>query len=612
MVRLLRLVLLRHVKSCRSLYVQFELPSYLLPKKNPLPSSCLVINSMGNICNFLCPQNVNRCYSTSALDASIHDSDVKLLCENEAVPISVENINDSDEHVTSVVHKESVSKHKEKSYNSTPGQLKSISSSLQGPKVIKEYVKFPFLTDDEMGNWIIKSRFMFILRGPPGSGKSFVSECIRIRFPMAKIFSADDFFYLESNGYEYQFDTSRLSEAHEWCHNNAYNAACSGYSPIVIDNTNTRSWETRYYTDMARRFHYFVIMVIPQTPWRFDAETLTMRNVHFVSLETIEAKVRNFEHIYPLYYGWFWSAPPSETYSNLDISDTSRDMVSRSGKRCKSSIHSNPCMELNRLLKWGWDALNTIIELPGVHHELINAFGLPQDATVQDVITHWESATIPDFGTGLKTCNTPSIPHVTAKFSGCGRAVGAEHYALRRSVNETLLGKLFTVQIIGLVITPRTIGARVKLPNDEVIRHLWAANDQEVVFPDNIGIMPVNRPTGCRAHVTMALATGVSPAETGLDVLRVVDMELNNRPGDHVAIIKNGSVRRLIIPKLHCNTSPERCLVKVPNKLNYHPRNNNNFYVNGISSVPLSDCETIYVYDLDFPHHYRVTFAASY
>lgn len=83
----------------------------------------------------------------------------------------------------------------------------------------------------------------------------------------------------------------------------------------------------------------------------------------------------------------------------------------------------------------------------------------------------------------MKTCNTPSIPHVTAKFAGCGRAFGAEHYALRRSVNETLLGKLFTVQIIGLVITPRTIGARVKLPNDEVIRHLWAADDQEVVFP---------------------------------------------------------------------------------------------------------------------------------
>lgn len=165
---------------------------------------------MGNICNFLCPPNVNRCYSTSALDASIHDSDVKLLCENEAVPISVENINDSDEHVTSVVHKESVSKHKEKSNNSTPGQLKSISSSLQGPKVIKEYVKFPFLTDDEMGNWIIKSRFMFILRGPPGSGKSFVSECIRIRFPMAKVGMLSSKVYvllIVLNGYKFLLDS---------------------------------------------------------------------------------------------------------------------------------------------------------------------------------------------------------------------------------------------------------------------------------------------------------------------------------------------------------------------------------------------------------------------
>ncbi|CAH8480486.1 unnamed protein product [Schistosoma turkestanicum] len=600
-----RLVTFGHVNAYRSSYAQYRASYSLLCKKKLLSLSyCSVIKNMGNICNFLCPQTVNRYLSDPELGDPIHDSDVNHLCANETIPISAENSSVLDKH-TSFLHKERASHHGEKSNDSYHCQPKSVSYPLQGPKVIKEYVNFPFLTDNEIGNWIIKSRFMFILRGPPGSGKSFLSECIRIRFPMAKIFSADDFWYLESDGFEYRFDINRLNEAHEWCHNNAYNAACSGYSPIVIDNTNIRSWETRYYTDLARRFHYFLIMVIPQTPWRFDAETLTMRNVHFVSFDTIEAKVRNFEHIYPLYYGWFWSAPPSEAYSSLDL-------LNRSTKRHKSSFHSNPCIEVNRLLEWAWDALNTIIELPGVLCELINSFGLPQDSTARDIITHWESATIPDFGTGLKTCSTPSIPHITAKFSKYGRASGAEHYALRRSVNETLLGKLFTVQITGLVITSRTIGARVKLPNDEVIRHLWASNDQEVVFPDNTDIAPVIRPTGCRAHVTMALAAGVSPVETGLDLLRVVDMELNNRPGDHVAVVKNGCVRRLIIPKSHSNTSPEHCLVQMPNNnSNYHPRNNN-IYVNGTSPVSPSDYEIIYVYDLDFPDDYRVTFAASY
>ncbi|CAH8523562.1 unnamed protein product [Heterobilharzia americana] len=575
---------------------------------------------MGNLCNHLCPTTGNRFLSTSELRASLHDSDVKILCANEVVPTSSGNIdsNDSDDQLEVVICDKSLSKsvHKSIDAHSRPA-ITSYSLStkkscqLQGPKVIREYVNFPFLTDNEIGNWILNCRFMFILRGPPGSGKSFVSECIRIRFPMAKVCSADDFWYLESNGFEYQFDINRLSEAHDWCRNNAFTAASAGYSPIIIDNTNVRGWETRYYTDLARRFNYFVIMVIPQTPWRFDAETLAMRNVHFVSLETVESKVRNFEHIYPLYYAWFWSGPPSEINQKLDSSNNIQDGIKQIKER-KSSIYSNPYIEVNRLLGWAWDAFITIMELPGVREEFAHVFGLPEDSTVKDVVTHWESATIPDFGTGLKTNSSPSIPHITAKYSRYGRSSGAERYALRRSVTENLLGKLFTVQITGLFITPRTVGARVQLPNDEVaIRHLWASDDQEVVFPDNCGIMPMNRPTGCRAHVTLALAPGILPVETGRDLLRVVDMELNNRPGDHVAILKNGSVRRLIIPKLYSNTSPDHLVSLVTDNLNRYP-SNNYCYANGISQVSVPDYETVYVYDLDFPHHYRVTFAASY
>ncbi|CAH8841195.1 unnamed protein product [Trichobilharzia szidati] len=606
-------------------------------------SCCSIVTNhrMGNICNYLCPPTGNRFLSTSELRTSRHDSDVKILCDNEVVPTtsssSAVNDNydaaayDDDKHRNEqqpsvAIRDKSSARHMQRSsttgvhssqqrllsQSSAPATAKTPSYPSQGPKVVREYVNFPFLTDNEIGNWITNCRFMFILRGPPGAGKSFISECIRIRFPMAKVCSADDFWYLESNGFEYQFDINRLNEAHEWCQNNAYTAAASGHSPIIIDNTNVRNWETRYYTDLARRFNYFVIMVIPQTPWRFDAETLAMRNVHFVSLETVEAKVRNFEHIYPLYYGWFWSGPPSELSQKQNTS-----LNASSTKRWKSSTNSNPCIEVDRFLHWAWNALNTIMELPGIREEFANEFGLPEDATVHNVLSHWESATIPDFGTGLKTSKSSSIPHITAKYSRFGRASGAERYALRRSVTENLLGKLFTIQITGLVISTRTIGARVRLPNDEVvIRHLWASDDQEVVFPDNCGIMPMNRPTGCRAHVTLALAPGVSPAETGRDLLRVVDMELNNRPGDHVAIMKNGSIRRLIIPKLQLNSSPDHQFTQttmVGNSNNHYPHDGNYCYAsNGVPQNYVPDYETIYVYDLDFPQHYRVAFAASY
>lgn len=54
-------------------------------------------------------------------------------------------------------------------------------------KVIRDYVNYPFLTNNEFAEWIVNNRFMFIMRGPPGSGKSYITECIRIRFSTAVV-----------------------------------------------------------------------------------------------------------------------------------------------------------------------------------------------------------------------------------------------------------------------------------------------------------------------------------------------------------------------------------------------------------------------------------------
>ncbi|KAA0189881.1 2prime 3prime cyclic nucleotide [Fasciolopsis buskii] len=146
-------------------------------------------------------------------------------------------------------------------------------SSFSNNPTLRQCVDFPFLTDDEVATWIVKGRFMFLMRGAPGSGKSLMARCFKTRFSTTKISSADKVWYLESNGEVYQCEVNRLSKDHEWCNQRARAFAEFGVCQLFTDNTNIRAWERRMFTEVAR-FHYIVIMVTPQIPRRLDTEGL--------------------------------------------------------------------------------------------------------------------------------------------------------------------------------------------------------------------------------------------------------------------------------------------------------------------------------------------------
>lgn len=52
-----------------------------------------------------------------------------------------------------------------------------------------ECAKYPFLCDSEVEKWIVSTKFMLILRGPPGSGKSCLADQIKRRYPAAHVCS---------------------------------------------------------------------------------------------------------------------------------------------------------------------------------------------------------------------------------------------------------------------------------------------------------------------------------------------------------------------------------------------------------------------------------------
>ncbi len=73
---------------------------------------------------------------------------------------------------------------------------------------------------------------MFIARGLPGSGKSTLTKKIANVYPSAVVCAGDDFF-IDQNG-NYNFDASKLHEAHEAAKTKACNACrlafnCSYY-----------------------------------------------------------------------------------------------------------------------------------------------------------------------------------------------------------------------------------------------------------------------------------------------------------------------------------------------------------------------------------------------
>lgn len=108
-------------------------------------------------------------------------------------------------------------------------------------------------------------RCVYILRGLPGSGKSFltnllVSQCAGrssvsvLDRPSSCVCSADYFFSDPIAGY--QFDSTKIGEAHAYCMTTFIQAIAANIPVIIVDNTNIRAWEWRNFALIAQMYQY--------------------------------------------------------------------------------------------------------------------------------------------------------------------------------------------------------------------------------------------------------------------------------------------------------------------------------------------------------------------
>jgi uridine kinase len=102
---------------------------------------------------------------------------------------------------------------------------------------------------------------LILLRGIPGSGKTTLGEVI-LHTPnnQLKPLSADDYF-IDEHG-NYNFDATKLKEAHNDCQQRCSHLMQNSLIKIVVSNTFTQEWEIQPYYEMAERYGYRIHSVI--------------------------------------------------------------------------------------------------------------------------------------------------------------------------------------------------------------------------------------------------------------------------------------------------------------------------------------------------------------
>lgn len=131
---------------------------------------------------------------------------------------------------------------------------------------------------------------MFIMRGLPGSGKSFLAKTIS-KENNAKIFSTDDFFMMDG---KYNWNPGKLPAAHQWNQKRVEDEAISGFN-MVIDNTNLSKRDIKPYAEIAAKYGYEMEFVESNSSWALDPEELAQKNSHGVPLDTIKKMIGRFD-----------------------------------------------------------------------------------------------------------------------------------------------------------------------------------------------------------------------------------------------------------------------------------------------------------------------------
>lgn len=169
---------------------------------------------------------------------------------------------------------------------------------------------FPFLQDDATIEYLKKhNRIIFLIRGPPGTGKETLAAMMTTLYPSSIIFSAKQYF--EKLLSEPRDKKSGI-KSHEWCRKKVEDGCRKSIPVIVIRNTHVRKWEVNPYIQIARQFQYTIIIADTSKKFFFDSQVLAKSNTQGLTAQYFEYRLRQWDEIIPWYTGWFLS--PADTH----------------------------------------------------------------------------------------------------------------------------------------------------------------------------------------------------------------------------------------------------------------------------------------------------------
>lgn len=98
-------------------------------------------------------------------------------------------------------------------------------------------------------------KILYIVRGIPGSGKSTFAKTLGGQHYEA------DMFFIDEEG-NYNFDGSKIKDAHKWCQSFVETDMVLEYPKIVTSNTFTQEWEMEPYFKLAKEYGYTVFTIV--------------------------------------------------------------------------------------------------------------------------------------------------------------------------------------------------------------------------------------------------------------------------------------------------------------------------------------------------------------
>ncbi|XP_048870802.1 2',3'-cyclic-nucleotide 3'-phosphodiesterase-like [Brienomyrus brachyistius] len=342
------------------------------------------------------------------------------------------------------------------------------------PPVAAGSLAFAFLQDEQTKGVLRESRTLFILRGLPGSGKTHLATAIKDVYEgVCSVVSAEEIAKPENDA---------SGEGHKALDEAIQARFMSGTPVVVVDDANHTHDRLAWLGQHAGLHLYCTLFLEPLTEWRRDPERLVQKSKQGLEKDEIQAlKIMLEETSIPLFFGWFLVLKSQERMNTMKV-----------------------------------DFLKTLVSLDAFkNHASDYNGGVEKEVNLEEYFHH------------------EGVFHCTTKFCDYGKAEGAKEYAEKQSVKESY-GRVSELVLNTLFVTPRTLGARVSLAEDQL--QLWPSDtDQDARSGIDIA-------RGSHAHITLGCAEGVEPVQTGLDLLELVQVEQESHTGDVVQDLELGSL----------------------------------------------------------------------